>query len=268
MSKVVSHRFVQKLRRKTKARIVLDFGDALWLPAARVQHFEEVLRLVDAVTTDNDATAKFVLPFNAQCTVIHDCPQVEDFDRLRHLRKRPSDRVTLGWVGTPSTLYNLYAVWDALEKLFAKHEKLHLRLLGTGWDPRLLPPFERVKYSCVPQYNQRQMIEEVLAMDIGLFPLQDVLASEVRGVLKATVYMSGEAVVVASAVGQAVPLIQEGVNGYLARSTSEWESKLDALIYDPALRERVARAGLETVRRDFTVEKAFGKLLSVLDRGA
>jgi glycosyltransferase involved in cell wall biosynthesis len=109
------------------------------------------------------------------------------------------------------------------------------------------------------------MIEEVLGMDIGLFPLQDVEASIVRGVLKATVYMAGEAVVVCSRVGQSLDMIQDGVNGMLASSSEEWEKKIELLITNPILRERITKAGLETVREGFRVEKSFLKLCSILD---
>jgi hypothetical protein len=91
-----------------------------------------------------------------------------------------------------------------------------VRLVGTGDDPALRPPFERVRYSAVPYYDQSTMIDEVLGMDIGLFPLQDVERSRVRGVLKAAIYMCGEAAVVASPVGQTPEVISNGVNGVLA----------------------------------------------------
>jgi glycosyltransferase involved in cell wall biosynthesis len=109
------------------------------------------------------------------------------------------------------------------------------------------------------------MIEEVLKMDVGLFPLQDVEASRTRGVLKATVYMSGGAAVVCSPIGQCIDLIQDGVNGFLAATPEEWVRKMERLVEDVALRQTVARNGLEQVRREFTVENSFDKLIAVLD---
>jgi len=101
-------------------------------------------------------------------------------------------------------------------------------------------------------------------MDIGLFPLFDVEASRVRGILKATVYMAGEAVVVGSPVGQSAELIQDGVNGLLAASSEEWEKKLDMLITNAPYRRRISQAALQKVRRDFTIARSFEKLVSVL----
>jgi glycosyltransferase involved in cell wall biosynthesis len=265
MSKVTSLRLVSKLR-GTGARLVLDFGDALWLPGRSSAGFHEVLRSVDAVTTDNELTAEYVRKLNPNCTVIPDCPQLEWFDRRRsEWHPAENSTITLGWVGTTGTVYNLYVIWEALERLFPKYPNLHLRLLGLGTNPRLLPPFEKVKYSYRSSYSQSEMIDEVLGMDIGLFPLQDVEASRVRGVLKATVYMAGQAVAVCSPVGQCSDLIQDGVNGMLARTPEEWEKKIEELILNPTLRQQIAQAGLETMRSQFTVARSFAKLRKVLD---
>jgi glycosyltransferase involved in cell wall biosynthesis len=266
LSKVSSFRLLRRLRQETRARLVLDFGDALWLPRYRVAHFRELLGLVDAVTTDNELTAAYIRQYNPHCVVIPDCPQVEWFDQQRtSYRRTDAETITLGWLGTPGTVYNLYVIWEALEQLFVRHPNLHLRLVGTGPEHPALPPFEKIKYSCRPRYSQAEMIREVLDMDIGLFPLQDVEASQVRGVLKATVYMAGEAVVVCSPVGQCVELIREGVNGFLAGSSQEWAEKLEYLIVNSPIRRQVAAAGLETVRKSFTVEQSFAKLSAVLD---
>lgn len=264
-SKVLKYEFFEKVRRHTKARLVLDFGDAVWLPNRGTRRLQETFQLVDAITTDNEQTAAYVRQFNPNCVAIPDCPQVELFDRQRGNRQNPTnkEKIILGWIGTPSSAFNLYKIWEALEILFARHNNLHLRLVGAGPQENF-PIFEKVEYSCRPYYDQAAMIEEVLAMDIGLFPLFDVEASRVRGVLKATVYMAGEAVAVCSPVGQSAELIQDGVNGLLATSTEEWVEKLEALIADPACRRRLAQTGLEMVRKDFSIANSFAKLVSVL----
>jgi glycosyltransferase involved in cell wall biosynthesis len=265
MSKVISAEFVDSMRRATTARIVLDFGDAIWLPRYRIEQFDRLIGSVDAVTTDNVLTAEYVKRFNRDCTVIPDCPQVEVFDRERSQSEKAGsrERLVIGWVGTRSTAYNLYVAWEALERLFARHANLELRLIGAAADD--LPPFERIRYTCLPHYGQAEMVEEVLNMDIGLFPLQDVEACRVRGVLKATIYMSGEAVAVCSPVGQCRELIQDGINGMLAASTDEWEAKMERLIADSSLRRAIAAEGLATVRSGFSIESSYRRLRAVLE---
>ena len=263
MCKASSFDLIRRLRNETRARLVLDFTDALWLPNRRIEGFDALLGLVDAVTTDNEWTAAYVRPLQPNCTVIPDSPQIEWFDRARATRRRPDDRVVLGWVGTPSTTYNLFAVWEALERVFSRRDNLHLRLVGAN--PRGLPPFERVTWSNRQGYSQGSMIDEVLGMHVGLFPLQDVEACRVRGVLKASVYMAGGACVVASPVGQNRDFIEHGVTGFLASTVGEWEEVLLRVIDGADERTSVAENAMAMVRSQFTVERAFERLRRVLD---
>jgi glycosyltransferase involved in cell wall biosynthesis len=266
LSKVTSLSFVKRIREAApRARIVLDFGDAVWLKAeSEAKPFNEVLQLVDAVTTDNSHTAEYVRMFNKNCTVIPDCPQVEAFDREReHKNKKASDEnITIGWVGSPSTSYNLFTAWEALERISERFPKVRLRLVGTG--NSTLPPFEKVKWSALPFYSQAEMINEVFGMDIGLFPLQDTEACRVRGVLKASVYMSGGAIPVCSPVGQVPDFVVDGMDGFIARDTNEWVEKIESLITDASLRMRMAEQGLKKVRNELSVEKSFMLLNKVL----
>jgi glycosyltransferase involved in cell wall biosynthesis len=265
LNKVSSQSLLQDLLKEKQARIVYDFGDAIWLQEWSAQELNEVLRQMDAVTTDNEITAGYVRRVNPNCVVIPDAPALHAFDARRsELSQKPADKVVLGWLGSPATAYNLYVVWEALEDLFKRHQHLHLRLVGTGNDPRLLPEFENVRFSCVPFYDQSKMVEEVFGMHIGLFPLQDVERCRMRGVFKATNYMSGEAAVIASPVGQCADFIQDGVNGMLAATKDEWIEKLERLIIDETLRRRLAENGLASVRANFRVEQSFEKLKEVL----
>ena len=265
LNKVSSQSLLQDLLKEKHARIVYDFGDAIWLQEWSASELNEVLRQMDAVTTDNEITAGYVRRVNPNCVVIPDAPALHAFDARRsELSQKPRDRVVLGWLGSPATAYNLYVVWEALEELFKRHQHLHLRLVGTGNDPRLLPEFENVRFSCVPFYDQAKMVEEVFGMHIGLFPLQDVERCRMRGVFKATNYMSGEAAVVASPVGQCADFIRNGVNGMLAATKEDWIEKLDRLIVDEGLRRGLAENGLASVRANFRVEQSFEKLKEVL----
>jgi glycosyltransferase involved in cell wall biosynthesis len=265
LNKVSSRALLQDLLQEKHARIVYDFGDAIWLQEWSASELNEVLRQVDAVTTDNEVTASYVRQVNPNCIVVPDAPALQAFDRRRaELSQKTDNPIVLGWLGSPGTAYNLYVIWEALEEVFKRHAHLHLRLVGTGHDLRLIPEFEKVKFSCVPFYDQERMVQEVFGMHIGLFPLQDVERCRMRGVFKATNYMSGEAAVIASPVGQCAEFIHDGVNGMLAATKRDWIEKLERLILDRDLRCRLAEKGLETVRANFGVEQSFAKLKQVL----
>lgn len=267
LQKTSSWSLVAALRRLPGKRLVYDLNDAVWLP--RWNGFAQgrvvpILEAVDAVTCDNDSTLAFARAHNAHCYLVPDPPQIERFDALRDRVPRREGAAVLGWVGSPGTAFNLFSIWEALERVFERHAGITLRIVGVGRDSGRLPPFEQVRYTTLPSYTQDEMVREVLQMDIGLFPLFDVEDSRTRGVLKAAVYMSGEAALVCAPIGQCADLVQDGVNGMIARTTEEWERRIETLVTDEPLRRRLAAAGLGTVRRRFSTDACFARLRAAL----
>lgn len=267
--KVRSLSLVQEIRRRFRGRLVYDMGDALWLPnhAAMYPDLEAILKSVDCVTTDNEFALSEARRYNSHVALWPPTSQVELFDEVRSLypKSQTSDRpVVLGWIGTPSTAFHLYHIWEVLEELFSKEDGVQLRLVGVGDDAGRVPPFEGVRYSTRPRYSSEDMVTEVLGMDIGLFPMFDVADAHVRGVLKALVYMAGEAAVVCSPRGECKTLIRDGENGFLANTHEEWLEKLTLLIRHSALRKRLAACGLATVRSRYSLQQSFDHLYAAL----
>jgi len=269
LQKVGSYSLVKEIRKKSKCKLVYDLNDGQWLQP-RTKHSEnrvfDILKNVDAITCDNPFGVEVARQYNHYSFIVPDSSQVENFDITRKENPKNNSRIIIGWIGSPGTLFNLYLIWEALEKVFERRDNIHLRLVGTGLNPDLLPRFEKVNYSIKPFYNEKEMIREVLLMNIGLFPLFNVEDSFARGVLKATIYMSGGATVIASPIGQCNDLIQDGVNGLLAKDTNEWIDKLELVIENQKLREDIALAGLNKVRKEFSAAENFNKLLSVFNK--
>jgi glycosyltransferase involved in cell wall biosynthesis len=265
--KTDSYSLVRKLRQTTRARLVFDLNDGLWLPrfaGFADGHLTDILRSVDAVVSDNEYGAAYASTYNQHTCIVPDPAQIELFEGQQHLiRKRP-DTVVIGWIGSPGTAFNLFRIWEPLERLFERHSNLQLRLLGVGHSPLLFPRFEHVRLSTLPYYSQAEMVREVLNMDIGLFPLFDIDDSRARGVMKATIYMSGGAAVIASGIGGCNQLITHGDNGMLAVTEQEWFEQLDRLVSDAGLRSRLAERGRELVRGSYRVEHTFEKLMLAL----
>jgi glycosyltransferase involved in cell wall biosynthesis len=250
-----------KLKRDAGPAVFMDVVDGLWLPSrSRVWgDLPEMLSLADGVICENRFAAAHLRGFHSSVFVVPDSPQVEAFDARRAQAARPPGRITLGWIGTPWACGALFAIFEPLERLFAKYPHLHLRVVGA--DPDRIPRFEKVAWSLRRTYDQEGMVEEVLGMDIGLFPLFDTEESVMRGTLKAMVYMSGGAVAVCRPLGENTDLIQDGVNGVLADTPQEWFDQLERLVLDRERRETLAAAGLKTVRERFSRERCLDTLL-------
>ncbi|HTL32219.1 MAG TPA: glycosyltransferase family 4 protein [Kofleriaceae bacterium] len=247
-------------------RIVMDLNDALWLPFNQKggwENLSEMLSLASLVVCDNEYVASWVTKHGARARVVPDPAQVEVFDRERAKSRR--NGTVIGWVGSRWTVDSLYAILEPLEAVFARHPELELRVVGAPAEA--LPRFENVRFSTRVTYDQTGMVEEVLNMDIGLFPMFRLEDSLARGILKATIYMAGEALVIAQAIGANPALITDGKTGLLADATS-WERQIERALEDADGRRRMAAAGLALVRERYSLAACFKALGAALREAA
>ena len=248
-----------------RPRIIMDINDSLWLQKeGDWNDLDAMMAEVDGVICENEYVASYARRHNRRVFVIEDAPQVEVFDRFRNQIRRDSSQIILGWIGGSANIWPLCKLLEPLDALFARHSNLHLRVVGAP--ASALPPFEKVRSSCLPSYSQEEMVREVLGFDIGLFPLFQNEDGRGRGTLKAKIYMSGDAVAVCDDYGENPKLIKDGVNGILVSSPQQWYDKLEWLITHPQERRTIAERGLDTIRRQYTARRVFTDILAAYEQ--
>lgn len=241
-----------RLRTETAAKIIFDLTDALWLPHHRDtgwKDLEMILAIADGVFCDNEHVAEYGRKYNPNVRVIHACTQVEQFAAARaDHRRREDGKIRLGWVGTHGTLSAIGKIAPALAALCRRHPEVELRLLCLNYQQAQCPDLSGIPHSICTHYDEATMIQEILDMDIGLFPppfgLDDFA---IRGPLKALLYMSGGIPVVAQRGGDCATLIENGVNGMLADTQEEWEGQLELLLASAERRQAMGEAGYRLV---------------------
>lgn len=267
--KYVDFKLLKKIKLKSKAILIYDFDDAVWLKMFfGEEEFRKIITLSDMVISDNSYLAQHSLRYNKYSFVVNGPCQIEKFIHYKnsmHVNLKNDNKVVLGWIGSPSTLFYLYKIYDALELIGDRFSNVILKLVGTGNDPLLLPPFEKIEFIKVPYYDQNELIKHVLSFDIGLYPLFLNELSLGRGSLKATIYMAGGIPVVCSSIGVNIEIIKDGINGFIASDTAEWVEKISLLIKDPHLRNKVGQNGFSFVQTNYSIERCFETLLNIIN---
>ena len=250
---------------KAGARIVMDFSDAMWLPHFRVgyERLDDMFRCSHAISCENSHLFEYARQRHHNARLTPDAPQIEAFDEIRGDVVKPAEPIIIGWLGGVWAAENLYSIFEPLEALFARHDNIHLRIVGASLQK--LPRFEHVRFSCKTGYTNTEMLEEALRMDIGLFPLFRTEDSQARGILKAKIYMSAGAVAVCQDWGEAPALIRHRENGVVANTAEDWLRELEWLIENPLERKAIAARGLETVRLQFSRQTCFERLKAVFE---
>jgi glycosyltransferase involved in cell wall biosynthesis len=114
-------------------------------------------------------------------------------------------------------------------------------------------------------WREETEIEDLSAIDIGLMPLPDDEWAKGKCGLKALQFMAMELPVVTSPVGVNTEIVQDGVNGFLARSDNEWFERLSALIESEERRREVGRAARVTVLERYSVVSQREHYLALLE---
>jgi glycosyltransferase involved in cell wall biosynthesis len=265
LMKYVSSRLARQLRATTRARILYDFDDAVWLDSFLGRNaFAEILSTVHSVSCDNSYLLARARPFNPHVFVLPGPAQVEEFDKPGpRTGSAPGERagIRLGWVGSSSTVPYLFAIFDAIEELGNMFTGVRLTILGGTRDFAAFLGFTNVSVEFVPRYSQAEMIKTIQGLTIGLYPLYRDELSRGRGFLKASLYMSGRCPVIASDNGGPIQeLIRDGENGFLAKSTEEWTEKMRWIIEHPAETRTITDNGYRTVIANFSRKACFEKL--------
>lgn len=191
-------------------------------------------------------------------------PTPVDTSRIpARLPERSPDRLVIGWIGTRGNLSHLGRIAGPLAGVCGRHRQSPEVICRVISDARPDLPGVSLEYK---PWSAESEIADLRSFDIGVMPLSDDLWTRGKGGFKLLQYMAAGAAAIASPVGINRDIVRHGENGLLATTEHEWESRLEALVSDAALRERLALAARETVERDYSLETYNARLASFLER--
>ncbi|SFO47678.1 Glycosyltransferase involved in cell wall bisynthesis [Algoriphagus ornithinivorans] len=161
-------------------------------------------------------------------------------------------KVSIGWIGSPTTLKYLLALEPVFRRLGNKHD---LELLVINAANTILPDLG-IPTRLIP-WEEHKEGNQISDFDIGIMPLPDDDWERGKCAYKLIQYMACALPVVAAPVGMNQDVVQHGINGYLAGTEQEWVDYLEKLILDPQLRQDLGKNGRALVEEKYIVEKNF-----------
>lgn len=212
------------------------------------------IRLSAHVVAGNEYLAEYSRRHNDNVTIV---PTTIDTDKYTFEEPRQDpDPVTIGWSGSFSTVQHLDTIRGALQEL-AKRKNFRLRVIGT---PAYDLPGVDVE---AVQWRSETEIDDLRPIDMGIMPLPDDRWSKGKCGLKALQYMALGKPTVCSPVGVNTAIIQDGENGMIADGPDEWVAKLETLINDVELRNRLGLAGRQTVESGYSARSQAPRVLKI-----
>ena len=238
--------------------LVYDFDDAIWhMDVSEANRklkwlkdpgkVPKIIALAHHVIAGNEFLADYARRFNQKVEVI---PTVIDTERYqpRPNVPRPDGKVVIGWTGSLTSVAHLQLALPMLHELQAvQGDRIILRVIS---DRPLEAPGLQVENV---RWNAATEAEDLAAIDIGIMPLPDNEWSRGKCGFKGLQYMGMAKPVVLSRVGVNCTIVQDGVNGFLAATDTEWTEKLAKLIADTDLRQRMGKAARKTVEEKYSM---------------
>ena len=248
----------ERMLKKSKAKIIFDFDDAIWLPDVsqgnsnlawlkKPQKTNKIIRLADCIIAGNAFLADYAKQFNSNVNII---PTTIDTNYyLRKSWKQADDVICIGWTGSTTTLKHFETAIPFLIKLKNKYkDKIHFRLISDVFPTNTSLEIEKIKW------NKNTEVDDLSFFDIGIMPLPDDEWSKGKCGFKGLQYMALEIPAVMSPVGVNKEIIQDGENGFLAESEKEWIEKISLLIESKELRAKFCIAGRKTILEKYSFE--------------
>ena len=250
-----------------RSKLIFDLDDSIWMQqtgdiksANKFLYFlknpnktKDIIKAADMVFAGNRYIADYCSQFNSNVNIV---PTTIDTDEYAYVDKIDSPQVCIGWSGSVTTIIHFEFVVDALKEIKTKYgDRVTFKVVGSK-------DFVNEELGIVGQaWRKDTELDDFRAMDIGLMPLPDDEWTKGKCALKGLQYMSFGIPCIMSPVGVNSDIIHDGGNGYLATTQDEWVEKLSQLIESFELRQRIGKAGRETVLNDFSIHANQGLYL-------
>jgi glycosyltransferase involved in cell wall biosynthesis len=249
--------FFERRFASSKAKVIFDFDDAIWLQnvsdankkLAFMKNASKTGRIIsisDLIFAGNQYLSDYAAQFNKNISII---PTTIDTDIYIPEKITAKDNVCIGWSGSFSTIQHFTTAIPALKRIKDKFgTKVSFKIIGDK------------NYYCTELETQGDAwvaateIEDLSQIDIGIMPLPDDDWAKGKCGLKGLQYMALEIPTLMSPVGVNTEIIQNGINGYLPHTEEDWVTALSELVENKDLREKIGKAGRQTVIDKYSVE--------------
>lgn len=251
-----------------KRKYIFDFDDAIWLPNTTSENkiiaflkFHNKTKLICKwafkVSVGNEYLANFAKEYNQNISI--QATVVDTNFWHKEIKNQKTQELIIGWTGTHSTLKYLNSLIPILQKLSPKYTFKFLVIADKKPDFKL-------NNLVFCQWNKTTEIQDLLKMNIGVMPLEDNQWTKGKCGFKAIQYMSLGIPALASPVEINQKIIEHQRNGFLCKTTEDWEKYLELLLKDENLRIEMGKEARKKIVNHYSVSsqtKNFNSLFKI-----
>lgn len=261
---------IERLAKRWGVPVIYDLDEPLFVPYVspsngrlnKLRFFSKVNKLFamsDHVLAVNRAIGDHARQFGPRVSIVPMAVDTLRYKPAPEVEKLEPPRIC--WTGTLTNQQMLALLAEPLRRLQQERPSV-LRVVAD--EPMTLPgvELEFIKW----RYDQEVMLLQESM--IGVVPVIPSVWSPWKFFFKTIQFMSLGLPVVASPIGSNLEIIEDGVNGFLAKDADEWHTRLRQLLDDAELRQRLGKAARETAESQFSLTKQIDFLENVFQSAA
>ncbi len=259
--------FEYRWLRRCAPHYVFDFDDAImfrdsshrrFTSRRRRRRFRRMVRGARQVIAGNKYLADWAARYTRNVATI---PTSIDLAAYPPANARRDGTLTIGWIGTRTNLIYLRAIAPALARVASRHPQVRLKIVADDFID--VPGIAVVK----KRWSIADEVEDLRSFHVGIMPLPDDPWTRGKCAVKVLQYFAAGVAVVCSPVGASREIVEDGRNGYFARSEDEWVARLHDLLADEDKRRQLGSAGRTTAAERYSTRANLGRWLAALSTG-
>lgn len=257
---------IERLLKSGRTKLVTIYDDAMHayyahhpsrlIRALCYKKIERIVRLSDHVIVWNEYLGEFSRGINPNVSVVNTGIDLRRYC-VRSYTEHTAQPFIIGWIGTPNSFPYLRNLEDVFRELASRYE-VELRVVSST---DYLSPNIKVDNR---RWSLETEVRDLCSFDIGIMPLPSDSWTLGKSGCKAVQYLGVGVPAVCSPVGMNNVIIQDGANGYLANTSSEWVEKIVRLIENPYLRKQLGLAGRQVVESTYSIQAMAPRLIKIL----
>jgi len=213
---------------------------------------------------------EFLLKFNK---TVYYIPSGVDTELFKPSLNGPSeDKIVFSWIGTfhkKEYIENIEFALDCFSLLRERYSHTYFEIMGDGI-------YRNDLEKIINQYDDQHILlkgwidpdrvpEYLDTIHIGLLPVvSDTKFNQAKSPTKLFEYMAMAKPTVSSNIGEARYIIKDGENGFLAKTREEFAEKMQRLIEDSKLRQRLGENACQTVEKNYSLKVLGRELYEIL----
>lgn len=185
-----------------------------------------------------------------------------------------NDKIVISWIGTfhrKEYIENIGFAIDCFSRLRKKHSHIYFEIAGDGiYKDALKKLINRTNdtHILLKDWIIPDKVPEYLnTIHIGILPVaKDTKFNRAKSPTKLFEYMAMGIPTVSTSIGEALNIIEDGVNGFLAKTKEEFIEKIGGLIENAGLRRNIGEKARQSVVHSYALEILGQRLYEILKR--